>query len=128
VSSFARNVDVLKIFSDRLLVNVGAVYGVLWGPFDLRLFDAVAVEIQNPDGTQVIDCFVDVGTATGGPWSTSAWNGLAAIQPLTTRGDVFSKPAQTWIRFIAKADGAGVNNVIVSVSGIERKLISGGIT
>lgn len=112
------NVTYFGTLANRQSVNVGAVLAAIFGPFDGSLYGSLAFEIQNPDVTQVIDAYVDVATALAGPFSTSQWNGLMQIAPGETRAAVFPKPAQSIIRLVARADGAGVNNVILSVSGL----------
>lgn len=123
----AVNVDVSQVLSQRASVNVASTLTVLWGPFNVLTFDSLAIEIQNPDVSQSIDCYVDIATAIAGPWAQQLWNGLLAVQPGETRADSFRKPGQQYVRLVAQASGAGVNNVIVTVGGVDHVLVQGQI-
>lgn len=122
----AQNIDIPRSLLLRGSVNLTAVLSAIWGPYSIVQMDTMAVEIQNPDVSQTIDCYIDVATNLAGPFSTSPWQGLRAIQPGETRSASFDKTGQSIIRLIAQASGAGISNVIVSVAGVERRVISGG--
>jgi trans-2-enoyl-CoA reductase len=98
------------VIFDQGNVAVAPTLTVLTPPISVEQGQAAArVEIINNDVAQTLDVHFDKGETSIGPWSTSGYSELEAIQPGETRIVVIDVRFLRYIRIIGTSSGLGLS-------------------